>query len=115
MPGGMLPFNQGIMLNHQALWIDLNIHTFLLGTLPTTFHMREYLPWKNKKWEEKAKIAITKALCTAHVEGKLNDLLETTNIKTRDQVIDELEQLDALVYTAILAGAQVPQNLNIYW
>ena len=56
--GGMLSFNNGIQSDHRVLWLDLNSLTLFRGVLPPLYSQRMFLPWKNAKWEEKAKITI---------------------------------------------------------
>ena len=113
--GGMLSFNNGIQSDHRALWLDLHSLTLLRGVLPPLYSQRMFLPWKNAKWEEKAKIAITKVIRQEQVEQRLLHLQSNMENMPREEIILKLEEIDESIQKAMRRGASVPRTRNVHW
>ena len=113
--GGMLAFHEGILSDHRALWIDVSIPILFHNQMPPVAPHRLYYPLKNPKWEAKVKKTITKGLQESQVISRLQILHTNEPTMTRTQIINELEHIDNLIHQAMLTGAKIPRNRNIYW
>ena len=57
---GILPFNKGIISDHRALWIDLNISALFKYQLNEVYIRPPQMTNKNVKWKKLARQIITK-------------------------------------------------------
>ena len=113
---GILAFNTGIISDHRALWLDLEINVLLKQHLPSMYKHPITMNSKNIPWSKNARKKTGAHLERCKVQQKISQLhTNIDNDTMRAENIANLEQIDNDIHHAMIAGVKSYQKYYTWW
>ena len=114
---GHLAFNQGIISDHRALWIDFDITLLFRQQFHDIYKRPPMMTAKNRKWAARARQITTKLINKYNICTDLETLwTQVQDATQRAQSITTLENIDASLHEAMISGAKAYKaHHNTWW
>lgn len=114
---GHLAYNQGIISDHRALWIDFDITLLFRQQFHDIYKRPPVMTAKNKKWSARARQITSAHILKYNVRTAIDELQRQVQDPTkRKQSIEKLEMIDSHVHVAMLSGAKAYKvHHNTWW
>ena len=108
---GMLSFNDGVLSDHRALWMDLKHTNLIHSELTSPNNKPTNMSSKNAHWVKRAKDVISKHIACHHVRANLNKLQNTPITSSNSHCLAKtLDKIDQDIHEAMLQGAKLANN-----
>ena len=113
---GMLSFNDGVLSDHRALWMDLKQTDLIHSESTPPTHKPTHMSSKNTNWVQRAKEVISTSIARKNVRNNLNRL-QNTPITNQNYIIiaETLDTIDNDIHEAMLQRAKLAQKYRRTW